>query len=241
MSFEWKKNVAHRFDDCANEYDRHSAIQEKIAQTLAADLPDIENPLVLEIGCGTGALTQRLLKCYPGGRFHITDISAHMVDRARSRIGEQKNVRWSVMDGESPAKDQHYDIIVSNMAFQWFGNPHGTFETLLGLLESGGVIFYTVPAPESFPEWRASLKEFSLDNGLLNFESWPGVFREDEIVEHHQSTLHFLRNLKKGGMNTPRIGYKTLSRKDLLKTCRYADESFHGQVTWHILYGRIQG
>ncbi|MCB1720165.1 MAG: methyltransferase [Rhodospirillales bacterium] len=241
MRSEWKKEVARKFDRCAGEYDRHSAVQEEIAQKLAADLPDIETPAVLEIGCGTGALTRRLLERYPGGQFHITDISVHMVERARTRIAEQENVRWGVMDGENPAKNQRYDLIVSNMAFQWFQDPHGGFETLLSLLKPGGAIFYTVPAPESFPEWHKGLETFSLDSGLADFKSWPGVFRDENIVRSYGTTFEFLRSLKKGGMNTTRIGYKMLKRKDLLKACRYADENFHGQITWRILYGRVQG
>ena len=203
--------------------------------------PDFEKPDVLEIGCGTGALTQHLLEIYKGGRFHITDISPQMVALARERIGAVDGIDWSVMDGEDPLGNRQYDLIVGNMVFHWFENAEEALVKLRRLLKPGGVLFYTVPAPTCFKEWQSVLSELSLPMGLLNFKTLPGVLREEERVVEHKSTLHFLQSLKQIGAHTSQKGYTKLGYADLLKACRMADEKFQGQMTWHILYGCLQG
>ena len=238
---EWKQKVAGNFDACAHRYDHYGRIQNKIAQNLAATLPEFDKPDILEIGCGTGALTQYLLSAYKDGRFHVTDISPQMINHARARIGALDEVEWSVMDGENPASDRRYDLIIGNMAFQWFENADEALERLRGFLNPGGAVFYTVPAPACFKEWRSVLSEMSLSDGMLEFKTLPGVFKEEEMVESHKDTLHFLKSLKQLGASTPHEGYEKLSRRDLLKACRVADERFHAQMTWRILYGQLKG
>lgn len=236
---EWKQKVIGNFAR-AHTYDRYSCVQNKSAQNLVASLPNFEKPDILEIGCGTGALTEHLLSIYKDGRFRITDISPQMLDRGRARIGDLDEIEWSVMDGENPTNDRRYDLIIGNMAFQWFKNTDEALARLRGLLKPEGLLFYTVPAPTCFKEWRSVLSEMSLPNGMLEFKMLPGVFKEEEMIESHEDTLHFLKSLKQLGASTPHDGYEKLSRTDLLKACRVADERFQGQMTWNILYGCLK-
>ncbi len=239
MSSEWKQNVVRNFDARAHEYDRYSSIQTLIAQSLVHDLPALVTPDVLEIGCGAGALTQHLLNAYADGHFYITDISPKMVEQARERIGDVQGVDWGVMDGENPANDQRYDLIVGNMVFQWFENTDEALAKLQSLLKPGGVIFYTVPAPTCFKEWRSVLSGLSLPDGVLEFSTLPGVLRNEEIMVEYESTLDFLQSMKRIGAHAPRGGYEKLNRTDLLRACHRADEEFQGKMTWDILYGRL--
>lgn len=240
MHSEWKQKVAYNFDERAHAYSRYSSVQDAAARNLAGDLPEFEAPGVLEIGCGTGTLTQYLLDVYKGGQFHITDISPQMVAHARERIGTTCRVEWSVMDGENPGGNRRYDLIIGNMVFQWFENVDQAFAKLRRLLKPGGVLLYTVPAPACFREWQSVLAELSLPVGLLELKTFPGVFREEEMAVNYESTLHFLRSLKGLGAHTPRSGYTRLSHADLLRACRGADEKYNGQITWRVLYGCLE-
>lgn len=162
MPSEWKRQVTQNFESRAAAYDRHSFVQDQVAQSLINDLPDLETPHVLEIGCGTGALTRRVLDKYPGGNFEITDISPAMLEGAKAKIGQGSRVNWQVMDGENPVSEQAFDLIIGNMVFQWFEEIDQGLTRLKALLNPGGMIYYSLPAPDSFEEWHRTLKALSL-------------------------------------------------------------------------------
>ncbi len=237
MTTQWADNVAQSFEACVDVYDQYSDIQRRIAQILANELPILERPNVLEIGCGTGALTRHLLDIYKDGKFYITDVSPRMLAFARKRFRAAPDMRWGLMDGENPISDQRYDLIVSNMVVQWFENPDEAFGKLLRLLKPGGVLFYTAPAPTCFQEWKSVLSELSLPTGVLNFEALPGAFREEKMVVSYGSVFNFLQSLKGSGAHMPRLEYKTLNYADMKRACHEFDARFKGHVTWRILFG----
>lgn len=237
----WKEKIARNFDLRADAYNEHSFVQNRVARNLANDLPAFPRlPSILEIGCGGGAFTQYLLNAYKDGSFHITDISPQMLARARSCFPSAGNLEWSVMDGENPPSNRTYDLIAGNMVFQWFEDIEGAVDRLAGLLNPGGSIIYSLPAPDSFPQWRQSLSALSLPSGLLDFARPPGIFREEEMEVSYESGLAFLQALKKMGAHTPRKDYIKMSRVDLIKACRLLDERFRARITWRILYGRLE-
>ncbi|MGH1398628.1 MAG: methyltransferase [Alphaproteobacteria bacterium] len=240
MRSKWKKNVAQRFDMGAKDYNDHSAVQSAVADSLAKDLPDFaSSPNILEIGCGTGALTRHLLDHYQGGYFHITDISAEMVEHARREFDIYADIEWGVMDGEYPDIARRYDLIIGSMAFQWFEDIEGGLARLRGLLKPNGVLLYAIPGAGSFREWHAALSGLGLSAGTLDFKAPSGVYREEERSVQYDSTLTFLRDMKRIGAHTPRADYTALNAADLRKACRAVDADFNATITWHIVYGRL--
>ena len=79
--------VAERFSAAATTYDSNAQVQREAAAHLAAWLP-LEPPpgALLEIGCGTGALTTALIRRYPQRPLHVVEISASMVERCRAAL-----------------------------------------------------------------------------------------------------------------------------------------------------------
>ncbi len=237
MANEWKDKVAQNFGARALEYDDNSPVQEHIAQNLLKDFPDNKCHDILEIGCGTGLLTQLLIKKYPNSKLHITDISDNMINCARDKVGSAENITWSIMDGEAPKTDQKYDLIVANMVVQWFEDIEGGINGLRSLLKPNGKIFYTLPSSENFKEWRSVLSELDLPVGLLSIPSSLDIYNKEEIKEDYGTTLDFLRSMKKIGAHTSYGDYNALSPSDLLRACRIADQRYKGVMTWQILYG----
>src|SRR6185437_5823582 len=92
---------------------------------------------ILEIGCGTGSLSERLAEAFPGSDLLLTDIAPSMLHRCRSRLGEGH--RYQVLDGERPEDlAGHFDLIASSLALQWFTDLRGGLQRLSGLLAPGG-------------------------------------------------------------------------------------------------------
>lgn len=241
MISEWKQKVVRSFDDCAEAYEQYSTIQKSVAEMLAQELPDYDAPDILEIGCGTGFLTQHIFRRYPQGRFHITDIAPRMLEIAREKTRtDGQNVTWFVMDGENPETNQRYDLIVSSMSFQWFEDVPWALERLRHVLKPGGCVLYAMPGPDTFQEWRAALNEHQVSSGLLNFAKPDSVFKEEQTVIDYGRPQNFLKHLKKTGAHVPRQGYQSLTKTQLSKVCDTMVAKSQGKISWHILYGRLE-
>lgn len=67
-------------------------------------LPPLQEPIVVEIGCGTGYNLKRLVKHYPDGEFYGLDISPDMIARAEKNLRHHQNKVWLL---EAPYQKGH--------------------------------------------------------------------------------------------------------------------------------------
>src|SRR3954452_18482028 len=102
----------------AGTYDRSSAPQQSWAADVLARLEGIApEATVLDVGCGTGRVTEALLALVPRGRVLAFDASAEMVELPRARLGDRAEV-WC---GDVLALElaQPVDLVVSNAVLHW--------------------------------------------------------------------------------------------------------------------------
>ena len=102
----------------ARTYDRTSEPQQAWASEVLGRLKGIAaDATVLDVGCGTGRVTEALLALVPRGRVLALDASADMVALARQRLGERASV-WcqDVLDLELA---EPVDAVVSTAALHW--------------------------------------------------------------------------------------------------------------------------
>ena len=163
----WKDTIIRRFDAAAGTYDGVAGTQNLIAAGLARRilaLPLAGQPDVLEIGCGTGALTAILGPLLPGCRWLATDIAPAMVAACARRA--LPGVTPRVMDGECPdLAEASFDLIVSNMAVQWFDDLPAGLTRLHRLLKPGGMLAVTTLGAGTFAEWRTVCHEAGVEPG----------------------------------------------------------------------------
>jgi trans-aconitate 2-methyltransferase len=77
----------------ARAYDRSSEPQQAWASDVLARAERIAaDATVLDVGCGTGRVTEALLALVPRGRVLALDASAEMVELARRRLGDRAQV-----------------------------------------------------------------------------------------------------------------------------------------------------
>ena len=94
---------------------------------------------VLEVGCGTGQLTERLAS----SRFRLTaiDIGPSMIAAARRRLADDlagEEVSFQVTSFEDlAAADASFDLVISSAAFHWV-DPEVRFAKSARLLRPGG-------------------------------------------------------------------------------------------------------
>ena len=91
---------------------------------------------ILDVGCGTGRVTEALLALVPRGRVLAFDASQEMVDLARARLGDRAEVwRADVLD---LALAQPVDVVVSNAVLHWVRDHDALWPRLAGALRGGG-------------------------------------------------------------------------------------------------------
>lgn len=216
-----KQKVIAAFSGAATGYDQAAEAQARAADVLVARVRQLalpSAPAVLEIGCGTGMLTRRLLPAI-GGDWLVTDLSPAMVEAARAAIGADK-ARFRVMDGEQPdCADGAFDLIVSNLAAQWFADLPGAVARLAGCLKPGGKLALTTLGAGSFAEWRAAHHSLGVECGIPVYASaealaarLPGCRVESHpLAVAYADGRAFLSALKRIGAATPVEGHRPLS------------------------------
>tara|TARA_Y100000034_G_C6888497_1_gene408330 strand:+ start:231 stop:950 length:720 start_codon:yes stop_codon:yes gene_type:complete len=105
------------------------------------DFLDIkDNDKVLEIGIGTGIHAEYLLNnCHKKFTFYGIDLSKEMLLKTRKKLGNKKNVKLKVMDGESlKFKEDSFNKIYISGSLHHYDNPEKGILEILRVLKKGG-------------------------------------------------------------------------------------------------------
>jgi SAM-dependent methyltransferase len=94
----------------------------------------------LEVGCGTGALTSRILELAAPASLVAVDPSATFVAHAGAAVIDPR-VRFAVAGaGTLPARDGGYDAIVSLLVLNFLPDPVAALAEMRGLAAPGGTV-----------------------------------------------------------------------------------------------------
>jgi malonyl-CoA O-methyltransferase len=174
---------------------------------------------------------------YPYARFAACDIALPMALKARKRV-KSPRAKLLASDCESlPFKRSTFDIVVSNLAYQWAADLEGAFREVLKVIRPGGIFAFSTLGPTTFKELKESvfiagntkgsgrlpsLMEFKGEGDLLKALGRAG-FKEIRIKtesrpKYYRDLWELLRTLKKiGAGNRHTDGEKSLARGALLK------------------------
>jgi trans-aconitate methyltransferase len=169
------------------DYERHSAQQERWARELVAKLQLAGDETVLDIGCGDGKVTAEIASQVPRGRVLGIDSSADMVRRA----GElhppvHPNLRFEVGDASQLEFDSEFSVVFSNAALHWVHDQRpvlrGIARSLRGegrvLVQMGGKgnaadVVAVLDEVTALPRWREYFAGFVFPYGFYD----PGEYR----------------------------------------------------------------
>lgn len=246
--------VTKSFSKASASYHSEASVQKKVAEGLIASLKPwkeiIPEGPVLEIGCGTGFLSELIAREFPDRELIISDASEKMLNQARAKLTGNTLIKFKKFDAEVYDYEQGcYSLICSNFTAQWFKNTVDTLVNLIRALKPGGLLLMTFPGNKSFPEWWEHCLELGLPftaNTLpdteelvikLSLEPVQVDFYEDTITQNFKSSINFFRHLKKIGASVNTSG-KSLTTKQLKLLIKHWDESTEGQITvsWHTVY-----
>ena len=91
---------------------------------------------VIDAGCGSGKVTERLLERIPNGRLLAVDGSEAMIAKAKERLGERAT--YLAADLAELEIDEPVDLIFSTATFHWIADHDRLFEHLHAALRPSG-------------------------------------------------------------------------------------------------------
>ncbi|EHH68242.1 methyltransferase domain-containing protein [Gluconobacter morbifer] len=240
-----QQQIATRFS-AATGYDAAAAIQRRCADVLAARIEAYcpQPGQVLEFGCGTGFLTERLATLFPASAILATDLAPGMIERARGRVPD---VSFRVMDAENPDISGPFGLIASSLCLQWFTDYRAGLERLCNLLSPGGVLMVTTLLEGSLGEWKAACRAEQAPCGIPDYPSetqmqaeWPvtgkGRWEVLSLTDPVRNARHFLRGLREIGASLPAEGSSPASASALRRAMRRFD-SQASDVTYRVGLG----
>ncbi|MCK0191455.1 class I SAM-dependent methyltransferase [Arenibacter sp. F20364] len=99
---------------------------------------------LLDIGCGAGNYSLKMLSKLPNLECTLVDLSGPMLDKANERVSEQTNKNVHLVKGdirEVPLKQNHFDIILAGAVLHHLRDDHdweSTFKKIYEILKPGG-------------------------------------------------------------------------------------------------------
>jgi trans-aconitate 2-methyltransferase len=131
-------------------------------------LPLEGHETVLDAGCGSGRVTERLLERLPEGRVIAADAAPSMLAEARRRLERfGDRVRYVECDlGRAVPVEEPVDAILSTAALHWVPDHDALFANLAGVLRPGGRLVAQCGGAGNI----ASVLRAVADLG----ENWPG-------------------------------------------------------------------
>ncbi|MDD1671338.1 MAG: class I SAM-dependent methyltransferase [Methanomicrobiales archaeon] len=106
----------------------------------AAASPKV-TPSILDIGAGTGLLSEMLLAAYPAASITLVDFSEKMLGVARERLGGREGVRYLAADYRDADLGGPYDLICSALSIHHLehGEKRDLCHRIFGSLGPGGI------------------------------------------------------------------------------------------------------
>lgn len=98
----------------------------------------------VDLGCGTGELTQHLAAALPGAHVLGVDSSREMLEKSAVLATERLRFECISIDGLL-ASGQPWDVIFSNAAIQWVPDHASLFPKLIAAIRPGGQLLIQMP------------------------------------------------------------------------------------------------
>jgi SAM-dependent methyltransferase len=221
------------FSKAANSYDKYALCQYFAAEKLIHSIT-ITPHHILDIGCGTGILTDLLKRKFPQAHFTLVDISPAMLKIAQEKLGRH-SINYLCGDGQNIdfikniLKTHNIDLCVSNLCFQWLNNPYACLQAYQSYVQT----YVSVLLDKSFYQWYESVKIIR-----PNFKPPITLFPENITTtsyDYHcsyHSGLEFLRTQKYLGTLTSHD--YPLSVTELKKACKIFETQHNASISYNI-------
>lgn len=254
-----KSLIKQSFNNSASKYDNYAILQKEIANELLAilfkdaKLTLLDNVNILDLGCGTGYLSEIFSKNIKTGCFTQLDLSLNMCKLAKGKTGSITTVNADIE--YLPFNKNIFDYVVSSSSFQWLEEIHIGFKEVWRVLKSRGIFAFSIFGENTLNELSQSfslidndkhvndfLSEDIIEKTMLNIGFTDLKIIKSTKLQHFPNILEIMRYLHNLGAGYKRIStqqaFLTKSKLDKLNNLykkNFSDK--HGLITsWEIYY-----
>lgn len=239
------QKIRKAFSNAAVQYDVLASLHREIGRELSAQLRDVytREGRVLDIGSGTGWFANRLKHFFPASSVIALDLSNDMLRQSQSRAEDFNRLQANARS--LPFKDESFDLITSNLAFQWLDDLRQGFDECRRCLADDGQLTLTLFGYETFHELFEALGRTCMDQKkkvpdfrrLPTGEQVQDILRElnfrdvevkkERIQVRYPDMMSILKWIKDIGANALRkpefLGKDVLKAADDYYNIRYKD------------------
>ena len=162
-------NTANRWS--ATDYAKHAAFVPRLGDAVLQLLNPQPGELILDVGCGDGALTQRIAAA--GARVIGLDSSPEMVEAARARGIDAFAADAEAMDLE---RFGQFDAVFSNAALHWMLDPDAVATGIFRALRDGGRFVGEMGGEGNLATLRRALRDILTERGYQMPEQDPAWY-----------------------------------------------------------------
>jgi len=162
-----KAFVKKSFNVGAATYDDNAGLQQRLLAGLLdfGDCAHMQPDRVLDIGIGTGNLSGRLARMFPGAMVHGCDLAQNMLVRARHKTAPLPLRLFAADAEELPLRAGSFDLAASSFTLQWLNSLTPVMQEIMRILRPGGVFFFAAFGTHTFYELRACFLQACAETG----------------------------------------------------------------------------
>jgi malonyl-CoA O-methyltransferase len=229
--------VARAFGRSAATYEKHARLQQRasrmLRERLIAFIGEASPTRIVDLGCGTGSFTKDIAVLYPRAELLACDIAEPMVEKTREALrsiaapeGDSRREAFCA-DAEFATFLPMPDLIVSNLAMQWFSDPPAS---LAHHLRRTRFLAWTTLVEGTFATWIAAHAKHGLSPGVRDLVRAGEILRTcerlsplrstcsiDHIEECFPNAIEFLRRLRGLGAHTARPNHQPAPLREILR------------------------
>ncbi|ADW16200.1 biotin biosynthesis protein BioC [Desulfobulbus propionicus DSM 2032] len=245
-----KKLIKLRFEQAAATYEQQATVQHRVADRLLGLLndsaPGVTPEQILEIGCCTGLLTEKVLERYPSiQQLTVSDLVAAFEQCVCRKAGLRvDNITFLAGDIETIRLPARYDLIISSSTLHWVHDLPALCAKLHRHLQPQGTLAFSLYGKDNLAEIRAvtgvGLAYRNLDQLRTVVAERFDILAAEETRETlwYPDPIAVLQHLRATGVNS--IGQRPWTRRQVNAFSHAYRDRFSGQqgvrLTYHPMF-----
>ncbi|GAB4392340.1 MAG: malonyl-ACP O-methyltransferase BioC [Gammaproteobacteria bacterium] len=166
------KTVRQAFNRAASSYDEYAILHRELAQRLMQrlELIKIAPKNILDLGAGTGYLSQLLHQRFPTTNIYNIDFAEKLLHVARTKYNKISQLHAICADiSKLPIISDSVDMVVSSMTLQWIADLPLLFSEVRRVLHVNGLFMFTTVGPDTLKEIRHAWQHIDRDTHVHEF------------------------------------------------------------------------